>query len=505
MLLPILGIVVWIVISNNSNKSSITGMTNGTRSKKTKTLQFDSLLNNRISNISLNPENLDQINQELAKLSLDQVLQWSYQTFQFNNNNNNNNNSRRNNNNIINKNDSVVHTVGPYPMVDMTSFGPSGMVILHKLNQLGYTQSIPVITIDTLHLFPETYEFIQQFQDDNNNKNNPNSKRTNDNDQRQQQLLLEHDPIPFVLPLLKVYRPKGYNDKVQFDKAYGSDLYETNADKYSYLSKVEPTVRALQDHQVKVWITGRRQSQGGERSKLSILELDGPVTTTTTTTTTTDTASPSSSSSSSSSRQQQWRYKLNPLAYWSYDDVWDYIRKYKVPYNPLHDQGYKSIGDTMTTQPVDGSDDERSGRFVGMDRSECGIHSIGKKIQKMLQDQQQDQQHNVSDAKKKKKKLPMLERPTLPCTGCLELNSQMLLDILKTSPNGKTMKTTTTTTILPNTDFVLVEFYSPLCGHCRRFAPTFDLVATELFNDTFVDVVRMDMTKQQILKEAVSM
>ena len=234
-----------------------------------------------------------------------------------------------------------------------------------------------------------------------------------------------NDPIPFALPLLKVYRPKGYNNKVQFDKDYGSDLYETNADMYSYLSKVEPTVRALQDHQVKIWITGRRQSQGGERSKISILELDYQVTTTTTTTTTTDTAS---SSSSSSSRQQEWRYKLNPLAYWSYDDVWDYIRKYKVPYNPLHDQGYKSIGDTMTTQPVDGSDDERSGRFVGMDRSECGIHSIGKKIQKMLQDQQE--QHNVSDAKKKKKKkkLPRLERPTLSCTGCLELNFQMLLD-----------------------------------------------------------------------------
>ena len=62
--------------------------------------------------------------------------------------------------------------------------------------------------------------------------------------------------------------------------------------------------------------------------------------------------------------------KFNPLADWSRDDVWAYIAAHRVPYNPLHDRGYASIGCTHCTKPGDG----RDGRWSGSDKSECGLH-----------------------------------------------------------------------------------------------------------------------------------
>jgi len=64
--------------------------------------------------------------------------------------------------------------------------------------------------------------------------------------------------------------------------------------------------------------------------------------------------------------------KANPLADWSDDRCWDYIRERGLPYNALHDQGYDSIGDTHSTQPGAG----RSGRWAGTGKVECGIHTV---------------------------------------------------------------------------------------------------------------------------------
>jgi phosphoadenosine phosphosulfate reductase len=66
--------------------------------------------------------------------------------------------------------------------------------------------------------------------------------------------------------------------------------------------------------------------------------------------------------------------KLNPLAAWSEDDVWSYIRSNNVPYNPLHDDGYPSIGCTHCTRRVLPGEDRRAGRWSGFDKIECGIH-----------------------------------------------------------------------------------------------------------------------------------
>src|SRR5690348_18251147 len=73
--------------------------------------------------------------------------------------------------------------------------------------------------------------------------------------------------------------------------------------------------------------------------------------------------------------------KLNPMANWSREQVWDYIRHHKIPYNPLHDQGYRSIGCWPCTNKTASGDNERAGRWTGFNKVECGIHTfLPKKV-----------------------------------------------------------------------------------------------------------------------------
>lgn len=66
--------------------------------------------------------------------------------------------------------------------------------------------------------------------------------------------------------------------------------------------------------------------------------------------------------------------KINVLAFWNYEQVWEYIKANNVPYNVLHDQGYKSIGDWHSTQPTGEGQGEREGRWAGQEKTECGLH-----------------------------------------------------------------------------------------------------------------------------------
>lgn len=114
---------------------------------------------------------------------------------------------------------------------------------------------------------------------------------------------------------------------------------------YDFLVKVEPARRAYTELGVSAIITGRRRSQKGDRGEIPIIEID-------------DTG----------------MVKLNPLAYWDFQQVWSYIRANEVPYNALVDQGYKSIGDWHSTKKPTNDGDERSGRWDGKEKSECGLH-----------------------------------------------------------------------------------------------------------------------------------
>lgn len=138
---------------------------------------------------------------------------------------------------------------------------------------------------------------------------------------------------------LRVYRH--CDTREEFEDRYGSELWKRDLDRYQELSKVEPYRRAIAD--LDGWITGRRREQSATRTDLPTVE-DGP------------------------------KPRINPLASWTRTDVWRFILDNEIPYNPLHDLGYTSIGDEPLTTAVGDGEDERAGRWRGTGRTECGIH-----------------------------------------------------------------------------------------------------------------------------------
>ena len=141
---------------------------------------------------------------------------------------------------------------------------------------------------------------------------------------------------------LKVYRPAA--SRAAFEARYGPGLWESDLDLYQHVSKVEPFRRATAN--LDGWLTGRRREQSETRAHLPVFEVGD-------------------------------RVKVNPLASWSRGRVWNFILENGVPYNPLHDQGYASIGDAPLTTPVAPGEPERAGRWRGLDKTECGIHQVG--------------------------------------------------------------------------------------------------------------------------------
>lgn len=192
-----------------------------------------------------------------------------------------------------------------------SSFGAQAAVSLHLVTQR--KPDIPVILVDTGYLFPETYRFA---------------------DELQAHLGLD----------LRVYRP---NVSRAWMEARHGRLWEqglVGIERYNNLRKVEPMRRALKELDVRTWFAGLRRDQSGTRAGIDFLELrDG-------------------------------RWKLHPIADWTDRDVWDYLQRHDLPYHPLWDQGYVSIGDVHTTRPLSEGMRAEDTRFFGLKR-ECGLHS----------------------------------------------------------------------------------------------------------------------------------
>ena len=125
---------------------------------------------------------------------------------------------------------------------------------------------------------------------------------------------------------------------------FGDKLWERQPDECCNQRKVEPLTRALKSY--KAWITGIRREQSPTRANAKLIEWD----------------------------PKFELVKFNPLARWKTEDVWTYIKLYEVPYNPLHDQNYPSIGCTYCTRPVLPGEDPRAGRWAGFAKTECGLH-----------------------------------------------------------------------------------------------------------------------------------
>jgi phosphoadenosine phosphosulfate reductase len=125
---------------------------------------------------------------------------------------------------------------------------------------------------------------------------------------------------------------------------FGEQLWSRDADLCCRLRKLEPLKEALSG--LDGWMTAIRRDQTDVRKHAQAVEWD-----------------------------HRWRLvKVNPLARWASRDVWDYIRENRVPYNPLHDRGYPSLGCTHCTRAVREGEDDRAGRWPGKSKTECGIH-----------------------------------------------------------------------------------------------------------------------------------
>lgn len=126
--------------------------------------------------------------------------------------------------------------------------------------------------------------------------------------------------------------------------AHGEELWKRDPDACCGLRKVDPMRRALSS--VDCWVAGVRRGDSSSRAKTPKFAWDR--------------------------KFKIW--KLNPLADWTERDVWNYIREHHLPYNPLHDRGYPSIGCTHCTQPVAPGGFDRDGRWAGLAKTECGIN-----------------------------------------------------------------------------------------------------------------------------------
>lgn len=202
-----------------------------------------------------------------------------------------------------------------------TAFGLTGLCIIDMLSKLESTEKdaknpVELVFIDTLYHFPQTLELVSEVE-----KKYPSFK-------------------------LHVYKPEGCESDTDFVAKYGDELWSKDELKYDYLVKVEPLKRAYEELGIMVVFTGRRRSQGSARAELPIIEVD----------------------------ETMKVIKINPLASWSFSDVKKYVDENQVPYNQLLDLGYKSVGDWHSTEPVAEGEDERSGRWKGKAKTECGIH-----------------------------------------------------------------------------------------------------------------------------------
>jgi phosphoadenosine phosphosulfate reductase len=194
-----------------------------------------------------------------------------------------------------------------------SSFGAQAAVSLHLVNRL--KPGIPVVFIDTGYLFAETYQFVDQ--------------------------LIERLDLN-----VKVYRSPMSPawQEARFGRRWEQGLDGLNA--YNRDNKVEPMQRALRELNVGTWFAGLRRSQSSSRAGVEFVSWSGGE-----------------------------RCKVHPIADWSDRDVHRYLKTHNLPYHPLWEQGYVSIGDVHSTRPLHEVDHVDQTRFAGLKR-ECGLHEI---------------------------------------------------------------------------------------------------------------------------------
>nr|WP_202406463.1 phosphoadenylyl-sulfate reductase [Virgibacillus massiliensis] len=193
------------------------------------------------------------------------------------------------------------------------SFGAEGMVLIDLISKV--KQDAEIVFLDTGLHFQETYDLI--------------------------------DEVKATYPQLRIRLKKPDLTVEEQAAKYGSALWKREPDQCCFIRKIKPLEEALSN--VPAWISGLRRDQSPSRSNTDFVNKD----------------------------ERFQSIKVCPLIHWSWDDVWNYIREYKLPYNELHDQNYPSIGCIPCTNQVTDSDDLRAGRWTGLKKTECGLHTTG--------------------------------------------------------------------------------------------------------------------------------
>jgi phosphoadenosine phosphosulfate reductase len=240
--------------------------------------------------LHLNPADVAALAAEFESASATEILQWAYGQF------------------------GASAAIG-------TSFQGAGLVTIHHAVTAGLP--LPVFTIDTGLLFPETLELKNRLEN-------------------------------YFGIAIESLIPERTVEEQALDIA--PELWSSNPDLCCTMRKVEPLQKKL--GQLDAWIVGLRREQSAGRSQTGILELY-----------------------EFDKLREKNILKVSPLAQWSRDQVWAYIRHHGIPYNPLMDRGFRSIGCYPCTRVVISGQDDRAGRWTGFDKSECGIHTfLGDKI-----------------------------------------------------------------------------------------------------------------------------
>jgi phosphoadenosine phosphosulfate reductase len=196
-------------------------------------------------------------------------------------------------------------------IVYASSFGAEAIVLIDLIQQI--KPYAHIVFLDTGLHFPETYEVI--------------------------------DKIEARFPTLRIERKQP--DLSLDDQAaqYGSALWKRDPSQCCNIRKVIPLREALTAKQA--WISGLRREQSPTRAKIEFINKD----------------------------EKFQNIKICPLIYWTWEDVWAYIREKDLPYNTLHDHQYPSIGCFPCTQPARTDGDTRAGRWTGSSKTECGLHT----------------------------------------------------------------------------------------------------------------------------------
>lgn len=190
------------------------------------------------------------------------------------------------------------------------SFGAEGMVMLDLISKI--KEEAAVLFLDTGLHFAETYELI--------------------------------DKVKEKYPRLTLTLVKPELSLEEQEALYGKELWSSSPNECCRIRKVEPLAKEL--GQVKAWISGLRREQSDTRKHVQYINKD----------------------------ENFKNIKICPIIHWNWEDIWNYIKLNKLPFNPLHERNFPSIGCAPCTRPVAEGADFRAGRWAGTGKTECGLH-----------------------------------------------------------------------------------------------------------------------------------